>query len=148
VKTSVHVRSSLYRASVASVRLWLQLGFYMILFLAGLQRIPAELYEAAYVDGASMGWKTFRHITLPQLRNTTAAVVLLTLIAAYQAFDEFYNLMPSAVNLARTPLQELYNAALSQQDYGRGSAGAMILTTLIMLVTLAQGRLFGLGRKD
>jgi multiple sugar transport system permease protein len=56
--------------------------------------------------------------------------------------------MPDSVNLARPPLQELYNAALDQQDYGRGSAGAMILTTLIMLVTLVQGRLFGFGRKD
>jgi multiple sugar transport system permease protein len=137
-----------YWVPLVTVRLWLQLGFYMILFLAGLQRIPKELYEAAYVDGASPGWQTFRHITLPQLRTTTTAVVLLTLIAAYQAFDEFYNLMPSAVNLARTPLQELYLAALNQQDYGRGSAGAMILTALIMLVTLAQGRLFGFGKKD
>jgi multiple sugar transport system permease protein len=137
-----------YWVPLVTVRLWLQVGFYMILFLAGLQRIPKELYEASYVDGASPGWQTFRHITLPQLRTTTVAVVLLTLIAAYQAFDEFYNLMPSAVNLARTPLQELYNAALSQQDYGRGSAGAMILTTLIMLATLIQGRLFGFGRKD
>jgi len=137
-----------YWVPLVTVRLWLQLGFYMILFLAGLHRIPAELYEAAYVDGATSGWKTFRYITLPQLRNTTIAVVLLTLIAAYQAFDEFYNLMPAAVNLARTPLHELYLAALSQQDYGRGSAGAMILTTLIVLVTLAQGRLFGFGRRD
>ncbi|GIJ50261.1 sugar ABC transporter permease [Virgisporangium aliadipatigenens] len=137
-----------YWVPLVTVRLWLQLGFYMILFLAGLQRIPEELYEASYVDGASPGWQTFRHITLPQLRTTTVAVVLLTLIAAYQAFDEFYNLMPSAVNLARTPLQELYLAALSQQDYGRGSAGAMILTLLIMLATLLQGRVLGFGRKD
>ena len=77
------------------LRLWLQPGFYMILFLAALQQIPEELYEAAWTDGARPGWQTFRHITLPQLRTTSVAVVLLLLIAAYQAFDEFYNLLPN-----------------------------------------------------
>src|SRR3954463_8890413 len=71
-----------YWLVLVTVRLWLQLGFYMILFLAGLQRIPGELYEAAYVDGASPGWQTFRYITLPQLRTTSVAVLLLNLIAA------------------------------------------------------------------
>ena len=65
----------------------------MLLFLAGLQRIPAVLYEAAAVDGASRGWQTFRYITLPQLRATSAAVLVLLLINAFQAFDEFYNLL-------------------------------------------------------
>jgi multiple sugar transport system permease protein len=136
-----------YWIPLVTVRLWLQLGFYMILFLAGLQRIPKELYEAAYVDGASPGWKTFRHITLPQLRATSVAVLLLTLIAAYQAFDEFINLIPRYANLARTPLQQLYLIALGdQQDYGRGSAGAMILSVLIILITLFQGKLLGFGK--
>jgi multiple sugar transport system permease protein len=136
-----------YWVPLVTVRLWLQLGFYMILFLAGLQRIPKELYEAAYVDGASPGWKTFRYITLPQLRATSVAVLLLTLIAAYQAFDEFINLIPVAANIARTPLQQLYLIALgAQQDYGRGSAGAMILSVLIILITLFQGKLLGFGK--
>lgn len=136
-----------YWLPIVSVRLWLQVGFYMILFLAGLQRIPKELYEAAWVDGASPGWKTFRHITLPQLRNTSVAVLLLLVIAAYQAFDEFYNLLGNVVNYARTPLQQLYITALgASQDYGRGSAGAMILSALIIFVTLFQGKLFGFGK--
>lgn len=138
-----------YWLALVTVRLWLQLGFYMILFLAGLQRIPHELYEASYVDGASPGWPTFRHITLPQLRTTSVAVLLLTVIAAYQAFDEFYNVMPNSgsLDLARTPLIQLYNIALgSQQDFGRGSAGALILSALIVVVTLFQGKLLGFGR--
>ena len=68
----------------------------MILFIAGLQRIPDALYEAAYVDGAKPGWQVFRYITFPQLRPTSIAVLLLSLIAAYQAFDEFYNLLGNA----------------------------------------------------
>jgi multiple sugar transport system permease protein len=138
-----------YWVPLVTVRLWLQCGFFMILFLAGLQRIPAELYEASYVDGARPGWQTLRHITLPQLRATSVAVLLLIVIHAYQAFDEFYNLMPNAGNspYARPPLVYLYHTALgSAQNFGEGSAGALLLTALIMVVTLLQGKLLGFGR--
>jgi multiple sugar transport system permease protein len=135
-----------YWIPLVTVRLWLQLGFYMILFIAGLQRIPTELYEAAYVDGAKPGWQVFRYITLPQLRATSIAVLLLNLIAAYQAFDEFYNLVGN-VNYARPPLVYLYGVSLgSIQDLGLGSAGALILAVIIMLVTLVQSRIFGFGK--
>ncbi|MFF7157344.1 ABC transporter permease subunit [Streptomyces sp. NPDC008139] len=77
-----------YWLVIVTVRLWLRAGFYMVLFLAGLQRIPAQLYEAAAVDGARPGWQVFRHITLPQLRATSVAVALLLVINAFQAFDE------------------------------------------------------------
>jgi multiple sugar transport system permease protein len=141
-----------YWVVLVTVRLWLQVGFHMILFIAGLQRIPSHLYEAAYVDGAKPGWQVFRHITLPQLRPTSIAVLLLSLIAAYQAFDEFYNLLGTArgyPDFGRPPLVYLYYVALGQnQDYGHGSAGALILALLIALVTLLQGRLLGLGRGD
>ncbi|SOE31327.1 carbohydrate ABC transporter permease [Streptomyces sp. OK228] len=137
-----------YWLVIVTLRLWLQAGFYMILFLAALQNIPPELYEAAAIDGAKPGWQTFRHITLPQLRATSTAVILLLLIAAYQAFDEFYNLL-AKTTWGRPPLVELYNTALGEsQDYGEGSAGAVILTLLILIVTLAQGRFLGFGRGD
>jgi multiple sugar transport system permease protein len=73
-----------YWLVLVTVRLWLQVGFYMIIFLAGLQEIPRSLYEAAWVDGARTGWNTFRYITLPGLRNTSIAVLLLSFIAAFQ----------------------------------------------------------------
>jgi multiple sugar transport system permease protein len=82
-----------YWLVLVTVRLWLQVGFYMIIFIAGLQEIPRSLYEAAAIDGARSGWRTFRDITLPMLRNTTIAVLMLNFIAAFQAFDEFYNIM-------------------------------------------------------
>jgi multiple sugar transport system permease protein len=133
---------------IVTVRLWLQLGFYMILFIAGLQRISPTLYEAAYVDGAKPGWQVFRYITWPQLRATSVAVLLLNLIAAYQAFDEFYNLVGN-VNFARPPLVYLYSISLgSIQDLGRGSAGAMILAVVIIVLTLLQNKIFGFGRAN
>lgn len=137
-----------YWLVILTARLWLQSGFYMILFLAALQNIPQELYEAAAIDGAKPGWQTFRHITLPQLRATSTAVILLLLVAAYQAFDEFFNLL-SKTTWGRPPLVELYYTALGQnQDYGAGSAGAVMLTLLIVVVTLFQGRIMGFGRGD
>jgi multiple sugar transport system permease protein len=137
-----------YWLPLVTVRLWLQVGFYMILFIAGLQRISPDLYEAAYVDGAKPGWQTFRYITFPQLRATSVAVLLLNLINAYQAFDEFYNLIGN-VPFARPPLVYLYHTSLgSVQDLGHGSAGALILAVLIMLATLLQSRFFGFGRAD
>ena len=143
-----------YWLVLVTLRLWLQLGFYMIIFLAGLQEIPQHLYEAADVDGARRGWQSFRYVTVPQLRNTSVAVLLLLFINAFQAFAEFYNVLGNGLGsggntiLARPPLVYLYQVAIGQQDYGRGSAGAFLLTALILLVTFGQGRLFGFGRSE
>ena len=142
-----------YWLVLATVRLWLQSGFYMIIFLAGLQEIPRMLYEAASVDGATKGWKTFRYITFPLLRNTSISVLMLLFIEAFQAFDEFRNILATggssgAQILARPPLVYLYNVAFQDQNYGRGAAGAFIVTLIIMGVTIIQGRLFGFGKQD
>ncbi|MEW2284576.1 sugar ABC transporter permease [Streptomyces sp. NPDC047841] len=141
-----------YWLVIVTVRLWLQAGFYMILFLAGLQRIDPALYEAAAVDGARPGWTVLRHITLPQLRATSAAVVLLLVVGAFQAFDEFYNLLSDARGYppyARPPLVYLYYTALGQgQNLGLGSAGAVILALVIGVVTVGQARWLRLGRTD
>nr|WP_203567394.1 sugar ABC transporter permease [Aestuariimicrobium ganziense] len=127
---------------VISLRLWLQVGFYMILIIAGLNRIPFETYEAAAIDGAT-GWKRLLYVTLPQLRTTTVAVLMLLLIGAFQAFDEFLNLfggIGTYPNFARPPLVHLYLISLggSQQDLGLGGAGTIIVTGLIVLFGLAQ----------
>lgn len=141
-----------YWLVIVTVRLWLQAGFYMVLFLAGLARIPDTLYEAAAIDGAGSGWPAFRHITFPQLRATSVAVLLLLVINAFQAFDEFYNLLASSRGYppyARPPLVYLYYVALAQgQDLGVGSAGAVVLMLIILVVTVGQARWLGLGRRE
>ncbi len=142
----------LYWVVLVSLRLWLQVGFYMILFIAGLQRIPTDTYEAAAIDGAT-GWRVFRHITLPQLRPTSVAVILLLLIGAFQAFDEFYNTLISVGTyppFARPPLVYLYLISLGQgsQDLGIGSAGTVILTLVVALIGLVQVRIFGFTARE
>jgi len=141
---------NLYWIALVTVRLWLQAGFYMILFIAGLQRIPPETYEAAALDGAH-GWRMLRHITLPQLRATSAAVIMLLLIGAFQAFDEFYNLLGSIGSYppyGRPPLVHLYLTALGggQQDLGVGGAGTMILASIIVVFGLLQNWVLGRQR--
>jgi multiple sugar transport system permease protein len=139
----------LYWVVLVTLRLWLQVGFYMILFIAGLQRIPTDTYEAAALDGAT-GWRVFRWITLPQLRSTSVAVLLLLLIGAFQAFDEFYNTLISVGSyppFARPPLVYLYLISLGQgsQDLGLGSAGTVILTVVVAVIGLVQVRILGFG---
>ncbi|MBB2890613.1 sugar ABC transporter permease [Flexivirga oryzae] len=140
-----------YWLVLVTVRLWLQVGFFMVLFLAALQRVPQQLYEAAALDGAT-GWKAFRYITFPQLRATSTAVLMLLLVNAFQAFDEFYNVLSTTGGYppyARPPLVYLFNIALGNgQDFGDGSAGAVILTLIIAIFALLQGRLTGIGRRD
>ncbi|WP_336671575.1 carbohydrate ABC transporter permease [Tsukamurella sp. USMM236] len=138
-----------YWLVLVTLRLWLQLGFYTILFLAALQRVPRHLYEAAALDGAS-GWTTFARITLPQLRAVSVAVLLLATVNAFQAFDEFYGVMATAQGYppyARPPLIYLYYVAVGNgQDFGHGGAGGILLTALIAVIALAQGRFTGLFR--
>ena len=88
------------------------------------------------------------------LRNTSVSILLLSVIAAFQAFDEFFNVLSTGVgssgniNLARPPLVYLYQVAMGEQNYGRGAAGAFILTAILILVTVLQTRFFGLGRSE
>lgn len=144
--------NSWYWVVLVSLRLWLQVGFYMILFIAGLNRIPQDTYEAAALDGAT-GWRLLRYVTLPQLRATSVAVVMLLLISAFQAFDEFWNTLSSITGsyppYARPPLVHLYLISIggSQQDLGLGGAGTMILTALIVVFGLAQNWLVNLGQR-
>ena len=141
--------NNLYWIALVSVRLWLQVGFYMILLIAGLNKIPQETYEAAALDGAS-GWRLLRWITLPQLKAASAAVIMLLLINAFQAFDEFYNTLNTVGGYppyARPPLVYLYLIAFGSgaQDLGIGSAGTMILTLVILVFSFLQNRLLAIG---
>lgn len=140
----------LYWIVLISVRLWLQLGYYMIIFLVGLQEVPALLLEAAEVDGAGR-WTSFWRITFPMLRNTSVAVLILLMINGFQAFDEFFNIMGGELggansSLALTPLVYLYGGPLSGQSYGVAAAGSFVLSLMIVIVSIIQARFLGFGR--
>ena len=100
--------------TVALVAVWKNFGFYMVIFLAGLQEIPSSLYEAARVDGAT-AWQRFRHITLPMLSNTLAFVMIVALIAALQAFDQIYVMTGGGpYGTTQTVVMEIYTSGLPE----------------------------------
>jgi len=143
-----------YWLVLVSVRLWLQLGFQMILIIAAMQDIPVELYEAARVDGAESKWLLFRFVTFPLLRNISVFLILLNIIHAFNAFAEFYNILGGTMSssgmmsLARPPLVWLFQVAMSEQRYGVASAGGVIVGILIILATVIQNKISGgLGRE-
>jgi multiple sugar transport system permease protein len=113
-------------------------GTFMLLFLAGLQNIGADTYEAAMVDGAN-AWQRFWRITLPQLRPTLFTVLTLGLIGCWQVFDQIYTGTqgaPSKTTL--TPAYLSYQAAFGSQEWGQGAAIAFILFAIIVFFTLVQ----------
>jgi ABC-type sugar transport system permease subunit len=122
---------------------WMSFGFNTVLYLAGHQAIPKELYEAAEIDGART-WKIFRRITVPQLRNTTFYVLITTSILALQLFDIVWILstpQPGGPNNATmTPVIALYNEAFKMNNRGYASALAWVLFAIIFVFTFAQFR--------
>lgn len=128
---------------VAVVFAWITVGFNAILFLAGLQGIPADLYEAATIDGANR-WQRFRNITLPAVSATTFFVVATTSILALQMFTEalvLKGLDPGGPNNATlTPVMHLQRSGFQDFQFGYASAIAWVLFGLIFVFTIIQYR--------
>ena len=120
---------------------WKNFGYNMIIFLAGLQSIPEELYEAARVDGASI-WRQFRHITLPMLAPIFAMVSILTTAGYFQLFAEPY-VMTQGGPLESTVsvLYLMYEEGFKWWSLGSASAVAFVLFAFIFAVTAVQLRL-------
>lgn len=113
-------------------------GTFMLLFIAALQQISAEVEEAAIMDGTS-GWQRFRYVTVPMLRPTLFTVVTLGLIGTWQVFDQIVTGPggdPAKTTL--TPAYLSYTTAFANQQWGRGAAIAFILFAIIVLMTGVQ----------
>jgi multiple sugar transport system permease protein len=124
--------------SILLATLWWTVGFNMILFLAGLQEIPEELYEAADIDGASR-WEKFRYITMPSLKGVTAVVVLLQTIASFKLFGQTFLITNGGPGTDTTPLVHyIYQIAFRQWDMGYASAVSFVLFIAVSLVSLVQ----------
>jgi multiple sugar transport system permease protein len=137
--------------SILVATLWWTIGFNTIIFLAGMQGISADLYEAASVDGASK-WEQFVHITLPSLRPIMLLVVTLQIIASFQLVGQPQLMTgggpPSALGGETTPvLLHVYNTAFQgRRDLSLGAAMALIVAALMIVVSIVNFRLFSSER--
>lgn len=124
--------------TVVIVVVWKQVGYYMVMFLAGLKNIPAHLYEAARIDGAN-SWQCFRHVTLAMLSPTTFMVTILSIIWSFQIFDIINITTKGGPGRATTVLVfRIYQEAFRDWRMGYASAIAYFLFMIVLLVTLVQ----------
>lgn len=126
--------------AIIIVYVWRNLGYATVIFIAGLQAIPRELYEAARVDGAG-AMDRFLSVTLPGLSPVMFFLVVTTILSSFQAFD-IINIMTKGgpVNATNTLIYHLYELFFVQSSAGRASVVALVLFALMMLVTLLQVR--------
>lgn len=124
--------------AVIIVATWREVGYFMILLLAGLQTIPSELYEASSIDGAN-GWKQFWKITVPCMRPTLFFVLVTLTIGSFKILDLTLVMTGGGPGTATTVLaQYVYTAAFTNTDFGYASTVSLVLFALCMVVTLVQ----------
>ena len=127
--------------AIIIVGTWREMGYYMILFLAGLQTIPRELYEAAKVDGAS-GWNRFLHITVPGLRPTTFFVTVILAIESFKIFDLIQVMTDGGPGTSTYVISYfIYQRTLgtnSTGEFGYASAASLILFFICLTITIVQ----------
>ncbi len=128
--------------SVILVSVWRNFGYSMVIFLAGLQGVPAQFYEAAQVDGAGP-WARFRYITLPLLSPTTFFLVVTSIISSLQVFDQIYvltNGQAGPADATRVIVFHIYELAFRLFQFGPASAATIFLFAAILIITLLQFR--------
>ena len=124
--------------SVIAVTLWKGLGYYMVIFLAGLQGIPRELYEAAELDG-SEGWRQHLDITLPLLRPYVTLVTVVSSIAATKVFEEVFLMTQGGpVDSTRTIVYYVYDQAFAELEISYACTLGLGLFLLVLLLTLVR----------
>ncbi|WP_076262788.1 carbohydrate ABC transporter permease [Intrasporangium flavum] len=124
--------------TIIALVIWVSAGGYMLLFLAGLQNISADVYEAAAIDGATR-WRTMRSITIPLLRPTLFTVLTLGLIGTWQVFDQVYVMSkgnPGKTTL--TPAFLSYDQSINNGEWGTGTAMSFVLFAIIIVFTAIQ----------
>ena len=121
--------------SIVIVTVWWTIGFNFVLYLAGLQEIPRDLYEASALDGASRWQQTWR-LTIPMLGRTTTLVTVLQIIASLKIFDQIYLILQGGPNYSSRPAIEwIYDTAFTSQRVGYASAASFILFIVILIVS-------------
>lgn len=127
--------------AVILTSVWRDMGYYMVLYLAGLQTIPEEYYEAARVDGAN-AWQRFWHVTLPGLRPTTFFVVVMVTIQSFKILDLIVVMTDGGPGRSTLVLAQLvYREGIRDGKFGYSSAIALVLFLIVLTVTAVQFRL-------
>jgi len=124
--------------AIIVMSVWKNFGYNMLIFVAGLQSIPEELYEAAHLDGAG-GWARFRHVTLPSLGPTFLFVGVMTMIGNFQLFSEPYVMTQGGpMGATRTVVLLMYEEGFRWWRMGMGAAIAFVLFVIMLLGTTLQ----------
>jgi multiple sugar transport system permease protein len=127
--------------AVIITSVWRDMGYYMVLYLAGLQSIPEEYYEAARMDGAN-AWHRFWHITLPSLRPTTFFVLVMLTIQSFKVLDLIQVMTEGGPGRSTLVLSQLvYREGIVEGNFGYSSAVALVLFVIVLTVTVVQFRL-------
>ena len=130
---------------IITLVVWTTAGTFMLMFLAGLQNISEEVYEAGDLDGTT-SWQRFRYLTLPALRPTLFLVLTLGLIGTWQVFDQIY--LTGNNPATTTPAFQSYNVSFQNSAFGTGAAIAFLLFGLIVVLTAIQRRIVGTGEEE
>jgi ABC-type sugar transport system permease subunit len=131
--------------SVVAITLWESFGYYMVIWLAGLQGVPSELYDAARVDGAG-GWRLHRYVTLPMLRPTAAFVVVVSTIGALQVFGSIFILTGGGPVYATTTIAfHIYSQAFNFGRFGYASALSIFFFAVVLIISLIQSKSLRFG---
>ena len=127
-------------ASLIFTNSWEFMGFSMVIFLAGLQAVPAELYEAANIDGTS-GWQRFRHITFPLIAPAITINVVLTMIGSLKTFDLIFVMTNGGPGNASESLAlRIYNEAFNLNHFGYATAVGIVMTLFILVLSVVNLR--------
>ena len=125
-------------ATIIAITVWKNFGYFMVIFLAGLQGIPAELYEAASLDGAG-SWQRFIHITLPGLRPTFNYVIIFGLIGSFQVFDQVFIMTSGGPDRStETIVYRIYTEAFGNGRLGYASAISYVLLIMTLIIGIIQ----------
>ena len=123
--------------AIMAMDIWMAVGYYMLIFLAGLKSIPDELYEAAELNGAS-GWRQFLSITLPLLKPVTLFILVINSIKSFQVFTEIFVMTKGKYDTSSGVYFVYEKGLTTQYDFGYASAAAYVLFVIIGLFSLAQ----------
>lgn len=121
--------------------LWCRIGYNMVIYIAGLQGISPDYYEAATIDGASR-WQQFRHITMPLLRSSHVFILITCVIYSFKSFDLIYVMTKGGpLNATKTLVVYIYNSAFQSNQFGPASAAGIVLFLILLVFTVLQIRL-------